>query len=213
MLVCTHLCVCNRIHKDLRWVLISYFLFRRVLLPALSCVQTCLLHLLDMSWEVLDLPLFEDIKLPELLLAMSQENISVHDIAIRCALELSAPCWILSAVLYSFNQYGLISLLEEEKQDCVQDLSVLSIHWFVLPCLWRLCSQWTEEDEIADYERNTEWMDECMDGMFEKWFDKIAQASAEDKRKVDTPEMLMCRQRVFLPCKTFTFAFSSWSPS
>lgn len=28
-------------------------------------------------------------------------------------------------------------------------------------------------------------MDECMDGMFEKWFDKIAQASAEDKRKVD----------------------------
>lgn len=50
------------------------------------------------------------------------------------------------------------------------------------------CSQWTEEDEIADYERNTEWMDECMDGMFEKWFDKITQASAEDKRKVDAAE-------------------------
>ncbi|XP_060768529.1 zinc finger ZZ-type and EF-hand domain-containing protein 1 isoform X2 [Neoarius graeffei] len=99
----------------------------KVLLPALSCVQTCLLHLLDMSWEVQDLPLFEDIKLPDLLLTMSQENISVHDIAI---------------------------------------------------------SQWTEEDEIADYERNTEWMDECMDGMFEKWFDKITQASAEDKRKM-----------------------------
>ncbi|XP_049325560.1 zinc finger ZZ-type and EF-hand domain-containing protein 1 [Astyanax mexicanus] len=99
----------------------------KVLLPALSCAQTCLLHLLDMSWEVQDLPLFLDIKLPDLLLTMSQENISVHDIAI---------------------------------------------------------SQWTEEDEIADYERNTEWMDECMDGMFEKWFDKIAQASPEDKRKM-----------------------------
>ncbi|XP_066513503.1 zinc finger ZZ-type and EF-hand domain-containing protein 1 [Hoplias malabaricus] len=99
----------------------------KVLLPALSCAQTCLLHLLDMSWEVQDLPLFLDIKLPDLLLTMSQENISVHDIAI---------------------------------------------------------SQWTEEDEIADYERNSEWMDECMDGMFEKWFDKIAQASPEDKRKM-----------------------------
>ncbi|KAI5089285.1 zinc finger ZZ-type and EF-hand domain-containing protein 1 isoform X2, partial [Silurus meridionalis] len=99
----------------------------KVLLPALSCVQTCLLHLLDMSWEVQDLPLFEDIRLPDLLLTMSQENISVHDIAI---------------------------------------------------------SQWTEEDEIADFERNTEWMDECMDGMFEKWFDKISQASPEDKRKM-----------------------------
>lgn len=58
-------------------------LFTRALLPALSCVQTCLLHLLDMSWEVHDLPLFLNIKLPDLLLSMSQENISVHDIAIR----------------------------------------------------------------------------------------------------------------------------------
>ncbi|XP_077096835.1 zinc finger ZZ-type and EF-hand domain-containing protein 1 isoform X2 [Siphateles boraxobius] len=99
----------------------------KVLLPALSCVQTCLLHLLDMSWEAEDLLLFQDIKLPDLLLTMSQENISVHDIAI---------------------------------------------------------SQWTEEDEIADYERNSEWMDECLDGMFEKWFDKISQASVEDKRKM-----------------------------
>uniref|UniRef100_A0A8C2EGA8 Zinc finger, ZZ-type with EF hand domain 1 n=1 Tax=Cyprinus carpio TaxID=7962 RepID=A0A8C2EGA8_CYPCA len=99
----------------------------KVLLPALSCVQTCLLHLLDMSWEAEDLSLFLDIKLPDLLLTMSQENISVHDIAI---------------------------------------------------------SQWTEEDEIVDYERNCEWMDECLDGMFEKWFDKISQASAEDKRKM-----------------------------
>uniref|UniRef100_A0A673GTV8 Zinc finger ZZ-type and EF-hand domain-containing protein 1-like n=1 Tax=Sinocyclocheilus rhinocerous TaxID=307959 RepID=A0A673GTV8_9TELE len=99
----------------------------KALLPALSCVQTCLLHLLDMSWEAEDLSLFLDIKLPDLLLTMSQENISVHDIAI---------------------------------------------------------SQWTEEDEIIDYERNTEWMDECLDGMFEKWFDKISQASVEDKRKM-----------------------------
>uniref|UniRef100_A0A3B5B598 Zinc finger ZZ-type and EF-hand domain containing 1 n=1 Tax=Stegastes partitus TaxID=144197 RepID=A0A3B5B598_9TELE len=100
----------------------------KALLPALSCVQTCLLHLLDMSWEVHDLPLFLNIKLPDLLLSMSQENISVHDIAI---------------------------------------------------------SQWTEEDEIADYKKNQEWMDECMDGMFEKWYDKIEEEdSMEDRRKM-----------------------------
>ncbi|XP_074528100.1 zinc finger ZZ-type and EF-hand domain-containing protein 1 [Halichoeres trimaculatus] len=100
----------------------------KALLPALSCVQTCLLHLLDISWEVHDLRLFLDIKLPELLLSMSQENISVHDIAI---------------------------------------------------------SQWTEEDEIADYKKNQEWMDECMDGMFEKWYDKIDEEdSMEDRRKM-----------------------------
>ncbi|XP_051256250.1 zinc finger ZZ-type and EF-hand domain-containing protein 1 isoform X2 [Dicentrarchus labrax] len=100
----------------------------KALLPALSCVQTCLLHLLDMNWEVHDLPLFLTIKLPDLLLSMAQENISVHDIAI---------------------------------------------------------SQWTEEDEIADYKKNQEWMDECMDGMFEKWYDKIDEEdSMEDKRKM-----------------------------
>uniref|UniRef100_A0A8C2ZTX9 Zinc finger ZZ-type and EF-hand domain containing 1 n=1 Tax=Cyclopterus lumpus TaxID=8103 RepID=A0A8C2ZTX9_CYCLU len=100
----------------------------KALLPALSCVQTCLLHLLDMSWEVQDLDLFLNIKLPDLLLSMSQENISVHDIAI---------------------------------------------------------SQWTEEDEIADYKKNQEWMDECMDGMFEKWYDKIDEEdSVEDRRKM-----------------------------
>ncbi|XP_028276707.1 zinc finger ZZ-type and EF-hand domain-containing protein 1 [Parambassis ranga] len=100
----------------------------KALLPALSCVQTCLLHLLDMNWEVHDLPLFLSIKLPDLLLSMSQENISVHDIAI---------------------------------------------------------SQWTEEDEIADYKKNQEWMDECMDGMFEKWYDKIDEEdSMEDRRKM-----------------------------
>ncbi|XP_026183286.1 zinc finger ZZ-type and EF-hand domain-containing protein 1 isoform X3 [Mastacembelus armatus] len=100
----------------------------KALLPALSCVQTCLLHLLDMSWEAHDLALFLNIKLPDLLLSMSQENISVHDIAI---------------------------------------------------------SQWTEEDEIADYKKNQEWMDECMDGMFEKWYDKIDEEdSMEDRRKM-----------------------------
>ncbi|KAG9341464.1 hypothetical protein JZ751_019274 [Albula glossodonta] len=86
----------------------------KALLPALSCVQTCLLHLLDMSWEAQDLSLFLDIKLPDLLLAI----------------------------------------------------------------------QWTEEDEIADYERNCEWMDECQDGMFEKWYDKIVQGTLEDRRKM-----------------------------
>ncbi|XP_041807765.1 zinc finger ZZ-type and EF-hand domain-containing protein 1 [Chelmon rostratus] len=100
----------------------------KALLPALSCVQTCLLHLLDMSWEVHDLSLFLNIKLPDLLLSMAQENISVHDIAI---------------------------------------------------------SQWTEEDEIADYKKNQEWMDDCMDGMFEKWYDKIdEEESMEDRRKM-----------------------------
>lgn len=45
-------------------------------------------------------------------------------------------------------------------------------------------SQWTEEDEIADYERNMEWMDECMDGMLEKWYDKVVQGTLESRRKV-----------------------------
>lgn len=46
-------------------------------------------------------------------------------------------------------------------------------------------SQWTEEDEIADYKKNQDWMDECMDGMFEKWYDKIdEEESMEDRRKV-----------------------------
>ncbi|KAF7655072.1 hypothetical protein LDENG_00061510 [Lucifuga dentata] len=100
----------------------------KALLPGLSCVQTCLLHLLDMSWEVHDLPLFLKINLPDLLLSMSQENISVHDVAI---------------------------------------------------------SQWTEEEEISDYRKNQDWMDECMDGMFEKWYDKIdEESSMEDKRKM-----------------------------
>lgn len=63
--------------------LLNPILFSRALLPALSCVQTCLLHLLDISWEVDDLPLFLKIKLPELLLSMAQDNISVHDVAIR----------------------------------------------------------------------------------------------------------------------------------
>lgn len=58
-------------------------LFHRALLPALSCVQTYLLHLLDMNWEVHDLPLFLNIKLPDLLLSMAKDNISVHDIAVR----------------------------------------------------------------------------------------------------------------------------------
>lgn len=54
------------------------------------------------------------------------------------------------------------------------------------PYLWfvSIYSQWTEDDEIADYKKNQEWMDECMDGMFEKWYDKIEEESPEDKRKV-----------------------------
>lgn len=99
----------------------------RSLLPALSCVQTCLLHLLDMSWEPSDLAFFIEIKLADLLLTMSQENISSHD---------SAIC------------------------------------------------QWTEEEEITDYDQNTEWMDECQDGMFETWYDTIAQASPDTRRKM-----------------------------
>uniref|UniRef100_A0A3Q4AS62 Uncharacterized protein n=1 Tax=Mola mola TaxID=94237 RepID=A0A3Q4AS62_MOLML len=105
----------------------SFSSLNEALLPALSCVQTCLLHLLDMNWEIHELPLFLNIKLPDLLLSMAQDNISVHDIAI----------------------------------------------------------QWTEEDEIADYKKNQEWMDECMDGMFEKWYDKIdEEESMEDRRKM-----------------------------
>ncbi|RMC10852.1 hypothetical protein DUI87_12564 [Hirundo rustica rustica] len=99
----------------------------RSLLPALSCVQTALLHLLDMSWEPSDLSFFVEIQLPHLLMATSQENISIHD---------SVIC------------------------------------------------QWSEEDEIADYKQNCEWMDECQDVMFETWYEKIAQADPEKQRKM-----------------------------
>ncbi|NWH71920.1 ZZEF1 protein, partial [Piaya cayana] len=99
----------------------------RSLLPALSCVQTALLHLLDMSWEPSDLSFFVEIQLPNLLMTTSQENISIHD---------SVIC------------------------------------------------QWSEEDEIADYKQNCEWMDECQDVMFETWYEKIAQADPEKQRKM-----------------------------
>lgn len=99
----------------------------RSLLPALSCVQTALLHLLDMGWEPSDLAFFVDIQLPDLLMNMSQENISVHDSVI---------------------------------------------------------SQWSEEDELADAKQNSEWMEECQDGMFEAWYEKIAQEDPETQRKM-----------------------------
>ncbi|PNI37428.1 ZZEF1 isoform 3 [Pan troglodytes] len=101
--------------------------FTKSLLPALSCVQTALLHLLDMGWEPSDLAFFVDIQLPDLLMKMSQENISVHDSVI---------------------------------------------------------SQWSEEDELADAKQNSEWMDECQDGMFEAWYEKIAQEDPEKQRKM-----------------------------
>ncbi|KAL8198844.1 UNVERIFIED_CONTAM: Zinc finger ZZ-type and EF-hand domain-containing protein 1 [Gekko kuhli] len=97
------------------------------LLPALSCVQASILHLLDMGWEPRDLSFFIEIQLPQLLMTMSQENISTHD---------SIVC------------------------------------------------QWSEEDEIADYRQNSEWMDECQDGIFEAWCDKISQADPEKQRKM-----------------------------
>ncbi|XP_042298804.1 zinc finger ZZ-type and EF-hand domain-containing protein 1-like isoform X2 [Sceloporus undulatus] len=97
------------------------------LLPALSCVQTSFLHLLDMGWEPSDLSFFVDIQLPRLLLAMSRENISTHD---------SVVC------------------------------------------------QRSEEEETADYKQNSEWMDECQEGVFESWCDKISQADAEKQRKM-----------------------------
>lgn len=47
-----------------------------------------------------------------------------------------------------------------------------------------ILSQWSEEDEISDYKQNSEWMEECQDGLFETWYDKIAQADPENQRKV-----------------------------
>ncbi|XP_053130784.1 zinc finger ZZ-type and EF-hand domain-containing protein 1 isoform X2 [Hemicordylus capensis] len=99
----------------------------RSLLPALSCVQASLLHLLDMGWQPSDLSFFVEIQLPQLLLNMSQENISIHD---------SVVC------------------------------------------------PWSEEEELAGYRQNCEWMDECQDGLFETWYDKIAQADPEKQRKM-----------------------------
>ncbi|XP_039110431.1 zinc finger ZZ-type and EF-hand domain-containing protein 1 isoform X2 [Hyaena hyaena] len=127
------------LHKEIRDTYYQFVLFLvkavkgfssindRSLLPALSCVQTALLHLLDMGWEPGDLAFFADIQLPDLLMKMSQENISVHDSAI---------------------------------------------------------SQWSEEDELADAKQNSEWMDECRDGMFEAWYEKIAQEDPEKQRKM-----------------------------
>lgn len=45
-------------------------------------------------------------------------------------------------------------------------------------------SQCSEEDELADAKQNSEWMDECQDGMFEAWYEKIAQEDPEKQRKV-----------------------------
>uniref|UniRef100_A0A8D1I746 Zinc finger ZZ-type and EF-hand domain containing 1 n=1 Tax=Sus scrofa TaxID=9823 RepID=A0A8D1I746_PIG len=127
------------LHKEIRDTYYQFVLFLvkavkgfgslndRSLLPALSCVQTALLHLLDMGWEPSDLAFFVDIQLPDLLMNMSQENISVHDSVI---------------------------------------------------------SQWSEEDELADAKQNSEWMDECQDGMFEAWYEKIAQEDPEKQRKM-----------------------------
>ncbi|KAF3813425.1 hypothetical protein GH733_018578 [Mirounga leonina] len=128
-----------RLHKEIRDTYYQFVLFLvkavkgfssisdRSLLPAVSCVQTALLHLLDMGWEPADLTFFVDIQLPHLLMKMSQENISVHDSVI---------------------------------------------------------SQWSEEDELADAKQNSEWMDECQDGMFEAWYEKIAQEDPEKQRKM-----------------------------
>ncbi|KAF6300206.1 zinc finger ZZ-type and EF-hand domain containing 1 [Rhinolophus ferrumequinum] len=127
------------LHKEIRDTYYRFVLFLvkaikgfssindRSLLPALSCVQTALLHVLDMGWEPSDLAFFVDIQLPDLLMRMSQENISVHDSVI---------------------------------------------------------SQWSEEDELADAKQNSEWMDECQDGMFEAWYEKIAQEDPEKQRKM-----------------------------
>ncbi|XP_011358360.1 zinc finger ZZ-type and EF-hand domain-containing protein 1 [Pteropus vampyrus] len=127
------------LHKEIRDTYYQFVLFLvkaikgfssindRSLLPALSCIQTALLHLLDMGWEPSDLAFFVDIQLPDLLMKMSQENISVHDSVI---------------------------------------------------------SQWSEEDELADAKQNSEWMDECQDGMFEAWYEKIAQEDPEKQRKM-----------------------------
>ncbi|XP_063313499.1 zinc finger ZZ-type and EF-hand domain-containing protein 1 isoform X2 [Pelobates fuscus] len=99
----------------------------RSLLPALSCVQTALLHMLDMSWEPQDLSFFVSIGLPDFLLTMSQENISTHDSVV---------------------------------------------------------SQWEEEEERAVYRQNLLWLEECKDGMFETWYDKIEQAEPAVRRKM-----------------------------
>ncbi|XP_006899819.1 PREDICTED: zinc finger ZZ-type and EF-hand domain-containing protein 1 [Elephantulus edwardii] len=129
----------TELHKEIRetYYQLVLFLVRAVkgfssindrsLLPALSCVQTALLHLLDMGWEPNDLSFFVDIQLPDLLMSMSQENISIHDSVI---------------------------------------------------------SQWSEEDELADAKQNSEWMDECQDGMFEAWYEKIAQEDPKKQRKM-----------------------------
>lgn len=55
-------------------------------------------------------------------------------------------------------------------------------------------SQWSEDDEIADYKQNSEWMDECHDGMFEAWYEKIGQAEPEKQRKVRICFLMLCHR-------------------
>lgn len=46
-------------------------------------------------------------------------------------------------------------------------------------CLCPFFSQWSEEDELADAKQNSEWMDECQDGMFEAWYENSPGRSRE----------------------------------
>lgn len=95
-------------------------------------------------------------------------------------------------MLPSGNRKQLTGQVKYLPIDNTSSLVFFFIYCFVINhfSLWltynliSIYSQWTEEDEIADYKKNQEWMDECMDGMFEKWYDKIEEESAEDKRKV-----------------------------
>lgn len=63
----------------------------------------------------------------------------------------------------------------------------LSLDYWERCSFLSLCSpfsQWSEDDELADAKQNSEWMDECQDGMFEAWYEKIAQEEPEKQRKV-----------------------------
>lgn len=75
-----------------------------------------------------------------------------------------------------------------------QPISIAFLSWIGLAL-----SQWSEEDELADYKQNSEWMEECQDGLFETWYDKIAQADPENQRKVSRvlPLLRFCRAYLF----------------
>lgn len=63
-------------------------------------------------------------------------------------------------------------------------VSIIYVYLFPFYKHFLYFSQWEEDDERADYRQNLQWLEECIDAMFETWYEKINQADPDVKRKV-----------------------------